>query len=51
MAVTHEEYTEQGIIVLTPTDELLTAKVIQETYASIDTTAAKQARIQLLDGD
>lgn len=45
MAVTREEYTEQGIIVLTPTDELLTADVIGEMHSVIDSTAAKHVII------
>lgn len=45
MAVNREDYTEQGIVVLTPTDELLTADVIQEMHAVIDSTAAKHVII------
>lgn len=45
MAVTREEYTEQGIVVLTPTDELLTADVIQEMHSVIDSTAAQHVII------
>ena len=45
MAVTREDYTEQGIIVLTPTDELLTADVIGEMHSVIDSTAAQHVII------
>jgi anti-anti-sigma regulatory factor len=45
MAVNRKDYTEQGIIVLTPTDELLTANVIHEIQAIIDSTAAKHVLI------
>jgi len=45
MAVISEEYTKQSIIVLTPTDELLTADVIQEIDACIDSAAARQVVI------
>jgi len=43
--LTLEEYTEQSIIVLTPTDELLTADAVQEVCACTDTAAARQVII------
>lgn len=45
MAVTREEYSEQSIIVLTPTDELLTTDAIREIDVCIDTAAARQVVI------
>lgn len=45
MAVTREEYTEESIIVLTPTDELLTADAVKEIDACIDSLAARQVVI------
>lgn len=45
MAVTREEYTEESIIVLTPTDELLTADAVQEVCACTDSAAARQVVI------
>lgn len=47
MAVTREEYTEESIIVLTPTDELLTADAVQEVFACTDSAAARQVVIDL----
>lgn len=41
MAVNREDYTEQGVVVLAPTDELLTADAVQEIHDCIDSTAAK----------
>ncbi len=41
MAVTREDVTEQGIVVLTPTDELLTADVVREIHAYTDSTSTK----------
>ena len=45
MVVTREECTEQGIVVLTPTDELLTADVVKEIRAYIDSPVTKHAII------
>ena len=41
MAVINEECLDHNVLVLTPTDELLTAGVVQEVQAYIDSTAAK----------
>lgn len=40
--LTREDFTEQQIIVLTPTDELLTADVFQEIDGCTDSVAARQ---------
>lgn len=47
MAVNREERSKQGVIVLTPTDELLTAEVVQEIHGCIDSSAMKHAIIDL----
>ncbi len=47
MTVNRADYTKQGIIVLAPTDELLTADVIREIQAVIDFTGANHIVIDL----
>ena len=43
--LTREEFTEQRMIVLTPTDELLTADVIQEIDACTESAAVRHVVI------
>ncbi len=47
MTLAREEYTGKSLIVLTPTDELLTADVIYEIDARIDSAVARQVVIDL----